>query len=215
MQCEEQSMHCRDRYCLVYEFEKDMTVRLQLLRPELFFVHAAALSAGERCVLVSGESGIGKSSLAWYMSHNGFEYLSDELAPIDPVSLQVEAYPHALCLKNEPLTAPALPDSAFYTEATIHVPAYELPTRALLRPCPLELLVFVVASVHGKDLLVRTIGAAESAAQLYSNGLNQLAHRNDGLATAARVSKGVSSYVIGGGTVEERGRAIRDLLFAT
>jgi hypothetical protein len=211
MRCDGTAIRCHDSYDLIYQFEKDMTERVQLLRSDLFFIHGAALSEAERCVIISGESGSGKSSLAWFMSHNGFDYLSDELAPIDPVLLQVEPYPHALCLKNKPLSEPALPDSTRYTEVTIHVPAHELPTRALERPCPLSFLVFIDASLNGQDLAFREIGCAESAARLYSNGLNQLAHQGDGLPVAASVARGVSSYLMSGGTVEERAQAIRGL----
>ena len=211
MRCDETAIDCRNSYDLVYEFEKDMTQRVQLLRTDLFFIHGAALSVSERCVIISGESGSGKSSLAWFMSHNGFDYLSDELAPVDPAVLHVEPYPHALCLKNEPLSEPALPDSTQYTDATLHVPAYELPTRALERPCPLSFLIFIDGSLNGRDLVVRAINSAESAARLYANGLNQLSHRCDGLPAAVGMASGVSSYLMSGGTVEERAQAIRDL----
>jgi hypothetical protein len=211
MRRDKTAIHCHNSYDLIYEFEKDMTVRVQLLRADLFFIHGAALSVAECCVIISGESGSGKSSLAWFMSHNGYDYLSDELAPVDPVSLQVEPYPHALCLKKKPLSEPALPDSTQYTDATIHVPAYELPTRALDRPCPLSFLIFVDGSLNGRDLVVRAIGSAESAARLYSNGLNQLSHRGDGLPVAVGMASGVSSYLMSGGTVEERAQAIRGL----
>ena len=211
MRRDETAIRCSDSYDLIYEFEKDMTERVQLLRPDLFFIHGAALSVAERCVIISGASGSGKSSLAWFMGHNGFDYLSDELAPVDPAVLHVEPYPHALCLKNEPLSEPALPASTRYTDATIHVPAYEFSTRALDRPCPLSFLIFIDGSLNGRDLVVRAIGSAESAARLYSNGLNHLSHRGDGLPVVVDMARGVSSYLLSGGTVEERAQAIRDL----
>ena len=65
--------NCRDPYQLAYEFEKTMTEQLQLLRPDLFFVHGAALSRSGQCVVVAGASGSGKSSIAWYLCDNGFE----------------------------------------------------------------------------------------------------------------------------------------------
>lgn len=211
IQCDGATTHCHNRYDLVYHFEKDMTLRLQLLRTHLFFIHGAALSLSERCVIISGESGSGKSSLAWFMCHNGFDYLSDELAPIDPALLQVEPYPHALCLKNPPISEPALPDSTQYTEATIHVPAYELPARELSQPCPLSLLIFIDGLSNGCDLGVQAIGSAESAARLYANGLNQLSHPGSGLPVAAAIVKNLPSYLVSGGTVEERADAIRRL----
>ena len=208
---DEIAIRCHDSYDLIYEFEKDMTERVQLLRANLFFVHGAALAVAERCVIISGESGSGKSSLAWFMSHNGFDYLSDELAPVDPAVLHVEPYPHALCLKNKPLSEQALPDSTQYTEGTIHVPAYELPTRALDRPCPLSFLIFIDGTLNGRDLVVRAISSAESAARLYSNGLNHLSHQGDGLPVVVDMASGLPSYLMSGGTVEERAQAIRDL----
>ena len=211
MRCEETAIHCHGSYDLIYEFEKDMTERVQLMRPDLFFIHGAALSVAERCVIISGESGSGKSSLAWFMSHNGYDYLSDELAPVDPNSLQVEPYPHALCLKDAPLSEPELPDSTRYTEVTIHVPAYELSTRATERPCPLGFLIFIDESSKGRNLTLHAIGSAESAARLYSNGLNQLSHRGDGLPVVAGMAKRVTSYLMSGGTVEERAEAIQEL----
>ena len=212
LRCAEVSLRCRDSYDLVYKFEKDMTERVQLLRPDLFFIHGAALAASERCAIISGESGSGKSSLAWFMANNGYDYLSDELAPVDPASLLVEPYPHALCLKGAPLSEPKLPASTQYTEVTLHVPAYELTARALDRPCRLGFLIFIDGALNGDELAMRKISSAESAAQLYSNGLNQLAHRDDGLPVVATIAKGATSYVMSGGTVEERAEAIREVL---
>lgn len=209
--CEQMAIRCIDRYDLIYEFEKFVTERLQLMRANLFFVHGAALSIADRCVVISGKSGCGKSSLAWFMTHNGFEYLSDELSPVNPDSLDVEPYPHALCMKNEPLTEPALPESTQYTEGTIHVPAFELPARALQQPCPLSFLVFIDKAGHGQGLTWRKIGNAESAARLYSNGLNHLSHRNAGLSAVASIASKVPSFLMSGGTVEERAQVVRNL----
>jgi hypothetical protein len=215
LSCGETAIFCHDSYDLLYEFEKDMTERLQRLRADLFFVHGAALSVAERCVIISGESGSGKSSLAWCLGHSGFEYLSDELAPIDPSTLAVEPYPHALCLKTEPLCAPALPDSTQYTTASKHIPAYELPTRALDQSCPLSFLVFIDKVLDGRDMVVRGIGNAESAARLYSNGLNQLSHPGEGLPIVAAITSTMPSYLVSGGTVERRAQAVRDLFDST
>lgn len=211
LSCEETTIRCKDVYDLIYEFEKDVTERLQLLRHDLFFVHGAALSVADCCVIIAGESGSGKSSLAWCLSHSGFDYLSDELAPIDPSNLAVEPYPHALCLKTEPLCAPALPESTLHTTRSKHVPAYELSIRPLHQSCPLGFLVFIDKVRNGRSLAVRSIGKAESAARLYSNGLNQLSHSGDGLPVVSAIATAVPAYLMSGGTVENRAQAVRDL----
>jgi hypothetical protein len=215
LRCGESVTYCEDRPDLLYFFEKDMTQRVQMLRTDLFFVHAAAMSIDDRCILISGASGSGKSSLAWSMCNNGFDYLSDELAPIDPTQMRVEPYPHALCLKGEPLSKPSLPKSTVYTSRTIHVPACEFQSRPLDRPCALGILVFIDETRNGHDLAVRSISGAESGARLYSNGLNQLAHSGYGLPAVARIAGKVPSYIMAGGTVEERAEEVRNLLLLT
>ncbi len=204
--------HCHSTSTFLFEFEKNMTLRLQKLRTELFFVHGAALSIDDRCVVVSGASGSGKSTLAWSLCHQGFAYLSDELAPINPIHMHVEPYPHALCLKTDPPAGPSLPDSTIYTSATMHVPAYELPNHPLEQPSPIAALVFIDPSRNGCSLELKEISAAEAAARLYANGLNQLAHVGSGLPAATRIARSVPSVFVTGGTVEERSRVVQDLL---
>lgn len=204
--------NCPDSADLLYDFEKTMTMRLQILRADLFFVHAAVMSINDRCALISGASGSGKSSLAWTLSHMGFDYLSDELAPVDPARMQVEPYPHALCLKTKPVSGPSLPKSTIYTPVTMHVPAYELPNHPHERPCPIGVLVFIDHSRNGRNLEIAAISSAAASARLYSNGLNQLAHTGQGLPVATSIAANMPSYLISGGTVDERSLAIRDLM---
>jgi hypothetical protein len=212
MKCDEGLTHCPGTSSLLFEFEKNMTLRLQKLRTELFFVHAAVLSIDDRCVVISGASGSGKSTLAWSLCHLGFNYLSDELAPICPTHRHVEPYPHALCLKTEPLSGPSLPESTICTSATMHVPAYELPNHAVEQSSTIGAMVFIDSSRNGCSLELKEIGSAEAAARLYSNGLNQLAHIGDGLPAATRIASSVPSVFVTGGTVEERSRVVQDLL---
>lgn len=210
--CDGDVIDCRGTAAFLFEFEKDMTLRLQKLRTDLFFVHGAALSIDDRCVVISGESGSGKSTLAWSLCHQGFAYMSDELAPIHPTHMHVEPYPHALNLKTEPLTEPFLPKSTIRTSATMHVPAYELPEHAPEHPCLIGTMVFIDSCRNGRSLEINRIGSAEAAARLYANGLNQLAHIGDGLPAATRIARSVPAVFITGGTVEERSCAIKELL---
>ena len=209
---EEERVYCRDSADLLYDFEKIATMQLQYMRDDLFFVHAAVLSIADQCIVVSGASGSGKSTLTWHLSSIGFRYLSDELAPVHPGKIQVEPYPHALCLKSVPDCEPRLPESTIYTSTTIHVPAYELPCHPKDQACPMEIIVFVDASRNGRDLRMATISSGEASARLYSNGLNQLAHIDNGLPAAASIAGRVSSYLLSGGTVEQRCQALADLI---
>jgi hypothetical protein len=81
---------------LLFHLDKDLTIALQLQRADLFFLHAAVVALDDRAVVLSAPSGTGKSTLALALLENGFDYLSDELAPIDVQRLTVHPFPHAL-----------------------------------------------------------------------------------------------------------------------
>jgi hypothetical protein len=61
-------------------------VRLQFMRrrPDLLWFHGAALKRGECAVVICGESGQGKSSIAVDLVGSGWELLSDDIVPIGP-----------------------------------------------------------------------------------------------------------------------------------
>ncbi len=62
-------------------------------------LHAAAVCRGTRTVLMPGTSGAGKSSLAAWLTSNGFDYLTDELVFIPWGSLDVVPFVRPLSLK--------------------------------------------------------------------------------------------------------------------
>lgn len=69
-------------------------------RGEFLQLHAATLSYDGRAVLLVGDSGVGKSTLAAGLISRGWEYLSDEFALIHPATLRVHPFPKALCVKE-------------------------------------------------------------------------------------------------------------------
>ena len=66
---------------------------------EYLQLHSAMLVyRGAGCIF-AGASGCGKSTLAAALLSRGWTYLGDELALIDPDSLNVQPFPKALCIK--------------------------------------------------------------------------------------------------------------------
>ena len=173
-------------------FERELTVDLQLQRPDLFFLHAAALQFEGKCVLVAAPSGTGKSTLAWALVNEGFQYMSDELAPLDPDSLTVHPYPHALCLKAMPPGPYALPTSIVRTNRSFHVPTALLPLVASSDPVRVSAVVFLDRS-EGKPQ-IRSIRPAKTGSRLLQNALNSRAHPNYALPLVTRIAHSVSSY---------------------
>jgi hypothetical protein len=173
----------------IYLFEKELTIELQRHRPDLYFLHAAALELGGKAILLVAPSGGGKSTLAWGLLHHGFHYLSDELAPVNLQSMSVTPYPHALCLKNEPPRGYPLPSGILRTRLTLHVPTTKLPDRTLLRPVRLGAVLFLeYCPAENTPASLQQVSKGEAAARLFTQALNPLAHGEDGLAAAAAIA---------------------------
>lgn len=179
---------------LYYELESDLVVQLQLLRPDLLFMHSAAVALDGQAHLFLGRSGDGKSTTCWGLLNKGFAYLSDELAPVDLASSYVHPYSHALCMKAAPPKSFPVPETTLVTDRGLHVPVAEMPGGVLGCPMPLRSLWFVKYSPDNSVPDVAGVGHAEAATRLYPNILNALAHDNDGLAAARKLTGGLACY---------------------
>jgi len=183
-------------YELLYGFEKDLTLELELQRKDLFFVHGAALALNDRAILISAPSGSGKSTTTWALLHHGFDYLSDELAPIQLESLNVEPFPHALNQKKHPPKPYDLPEQTFKTDRTMHVPVEALPCKVVYEPTPLVAMFYVQYNPAAMEPSITSVSVGQGCMNLFANGLNQLQHENKGLATATDIAGRIPSFKV-------------------
>jgi len=179
---------------LIYLLEADLVVQLQLMRPDLFFLHSAVISDGSGAVLVTGRSGAGKSTTCWGLLHHGFHYLSDELAPISLVHATVFPYSHALCMKSRPPNAYPVPADAHWTDRGVHIPPSAMPLPAVASDLPIKAMFFVEYKADADTPVIEEAGHAEAATRLYPNVLNALAHDKDGLAAVVQLTKHVPCF---------------------
>jgi hypothetical protein len=178
----------------LFLFEKDMTVELQKLRRDLYFVHAAVLQCGRKAFMLVGESGSGKSTTTWALLHHGYGYWSDELAPVDLQTLEIYPYPHALCLKGVPPAAYPPPKSTLYTSRSLHIPTVTLPSVVGHAPAPVVAIFFVHYRPEALTPIVQPMSKATAVARLLANALNPLAHAADGLDGAITLGTSVASF---------------------
>lgn len=186
-------------YLFVYSLEKLITLDLQYLRTDLYFVHSSALEHQGRVIMIVAESGTGKSTTTWALLQHGFRYLSDELAPIDPASFEVHPYPHALCLKALPPGNYPLPETTTRTERTLHIPVTTMPSPAIMEPGPLRAIFFLQRGANASEPSIAEVSPAEAGARLYVNTLNALAHPGSGLDVAIRIAGAVPAYTLNAG----------------
>jgi len=193
---------------LLYLIDKKITLALQSVRTDLLFLHGGALLARDgRVIVVTASSGSGKSTLTWALLHHGFGYLSDELAPVDLQTLNVQAYPHALCVKKRPPEPYVLPPETLETSRSLHVPVEPCTSTGSLAS------IFFVDHRHppGHPILTQ-VGAARAALRLYPNTLNPLAHANDGLDAVAEITRQVPCYELNSANLPAACKAMATLL---
>jgi hypothetical protein len=159
----------------IFFLEKDMTIKLQKIRADLLFIHSAALEYQGKGLLLVAPSGTGKSTTAWGLINTGFNYLSDELAPIDLNTMMIHSYPHAICLKARPPMF-ELPDSCLVTSQTMHVYGESFSASIQHSLTPLKAIIFLEYHPEILQPEISPMSRAEASANLYANSLNILAH---------------------------------------
>jgi hypothetical protein len=167
--------------------DKHLITRLQHERPDLYFLHGAAIAIKGRAAAVIAPSGSGKSTLAFTLIQHGVTYLSDELVPIDVGQNIVYPYPRAICLKSPPSKPYQLPSGTVRCGSLSYVPASTGVMR--VAPMPIGALFFLDRTAPANPCEPMT--TASAVAHLIANSLNSLAHQQWGVdaafALAARV----------------------------
>ena len=197
-----------DDGALLFRFEKELTTRIQLLRSDLLFLHAAVLELEGRAIVLVGDPGSGKTTLAYSLLERGLGYLSDELAPVDLASATVMPYPRALWLKRAPDCPPGLVAA---TSRGFHVPCTALGADAFLDPLPLGAIFLLSPGVaERREPTLGRVSGAEALARLYANVLNPAGHPLDGLDAATAVVGAAPCYALEPGEVVATGSMIVD-----
>jgi hypothetical protein len=185
-----ETLTASDESEFLFLFDKDLTVELQRRRCDLYFVHSAVLEFRGEAVMLVAASGGAKSVTAWALSHHGFGYLSDELAPVDLNTLEVQPYHRALCLKTEPPDSYPLPQGTLRVSRTLHIPLELLRGGVGRDPVPIGAIFFLFYQSGAPEVKVEPLGKAEAAARLVANALNSLAHTGEGLDGALKIAAG-------------------------
>jgi hypothetical protein len=121
-------------------------------QPQHLLIHAAAAVRDGRMILLPGESTSGKSTFAAELAALGWTLFSDELAPVDPATLQVVPFPLPVGIKSRSVAAlqnfyPALAAQSVFRRADGQIVRYLGPSQLPLAdpaadPVPIAILVF-------------------------------------------------------------------------
>jgi hypothetical protein len=163
-------------------------------------LHAAAVAWESHGVVLPGPSGAGKTTMCAHLVHQGFCYLSDELAYLPDDTAGIDGFGRPLSLK--PGAWPALEQELAATPSTADVMAIVdgflvRPRRlnqqsARTRP-RLSALVFPRRERGARDG-VRRLSKAETALSLLANLVNARNLPDHGLAQVTRLAREVPAF---------------------
>jgi hypothetical protein len=183
----------RNPSSVLYHLDKHLIIRLQHQRPDLYFLHGAAIALHGRVAVVIAPSGSGKSTLAFTLIQRGVTYLSDELVPIDVARDSVYAYPRAICLKS-PLPDPyRFPPETVSCGSVRYIPTSTagLKSDAVM---PLGALFFLDRTSRANPC--EPLTTASAVAHLIANSLNSLAHPGWGVDAAFTLARQVPCFAL-------------------
>ncbi len=211
----------RRRAELLPYLEWGINWRVIARRREFLQLHAAVLSHGGRAVLLVGDSGVGKSTLAAGLISRGWEYLSDEFALIHPETLRVHPFPKALCVKKgsfDVVTRLGLPlwRRGHYVKAfkgpVGYVRTADLGTRVATEARPIQFVVFPAYAAGSKPRL-HSVARGSAAFMLAANAFNRNVYSERTVSILSRVVREARCVRLETGDLEDTCVLIESELF--
>jgi predicted ATPase len=182
---------------------------------DFLLIHAGAVVSPTtgNAILLPGAAGSGKTTLVAGLVSQGFDYLSDEAAAIDPVTNLVYPFPKALTFKTGSLEALAAMSSAPVgsngaIDGQRHVLVEELRVSSVAkRPSPTRTIVSIKYE-SGAHTEVQPMSRASAAVTLAESALNMRTYRERGLELIGRVVRQAGCYRLVSGDLLEAVAAI-------
>lgn len=188
-----QSRHVETHADRLRWMEKALILELQLASPNLMFVHAGVVERDGNAVMIVGRPGAGKTTFTHTLINRGWRFVSDELAPIDPVSGKIWPYPRAFWFKQPPRATAG--EKSFALGGDF----YRLLPRASSRvdaDQPLSCNAVVLLE-RDDNKACHLLTPAASATRMMPHLLNNEAHSNWGLGEVARFCSKRPCFVMG------------------
>ncbi|MDH3637143.1 MAG: hypothetical protein OES09_01595 [Gammaproteobacteria bacterium] len=170
--------------------------------------HAAALSRRGLGILVPGQSGAGKSSLAAWLTAHGFNYLGDELTVVEP-DRNMDAFTRPIKIKTSGVAAlQTLIDIRAHqarllrSGATIMIPHKLLNPQSTRESAFLSLIVFPHYRAQA-ELTLTPLSAAKTGLALMECLVNARNLAGHGFGAAATMVREVSAFRLDYGGFEQ------------
>lgn len=175
-------------------------------------IHAATVYSGDLAVMLIGPSGAGKSTLSVGLSRRGFALATDDVAFIDPETLDVHPIPRCVHLDRrsvELLDADGvrLPES---WKRVSFVAPVDLNSQPIPR-CRAGLLIYIAAP-RAERPYFKPVSQSEMAARLLSETGQGPLSDSQALSVFAKVSSEAACFTLLPGSLSETADALSDLI---
>jgi hypothetical protein len=183
----------------------DVLLQFIKARPDLLWVHAAAVERDGSALLIVAPSGQGKSTLATLLCEAGWRLLSDDGAPIRMDVDVVIPFPQSALRRKYPRREFSEEKRGYFEKEEVPLPD----TALYLRPAPIKAVVFpLFRNDAAPELELLSPGIA--ALDLLRNCYNFTDHKEAAVARTARLAASIPMYRLSYGA----GRAAASLLDA-
>lgn len=178
-----------------------------VLMGEYLVLHAAAVSAGEQCILFPGQSGSGKTTLAAELVLRGLDYFGDEQIDISLSDSMAYPFPKALSIKARSSrlfeNAEACAVSRIGGEEVRYVDAEDLrPFSVANNPCQIGAIIFPEFCEKAQCEFTR-LSPGESVLRLFANRSSGGRNAKLGLDTLVKIASMAPSYRLVFGSPDE------------
>lgn len=153
------------------------------LRPDLIWIHSGVVARPEGALLIVGASGQGKSTFVTHLCELGWQFLSDEMAPIDIRQGSVVPYPRSPLRRVNPGHNVGPQGIGELEKVGYAVPA----DRIAMASVPIRAIVFPRFS-HSSETVIEKLSAGESSLELMRSCTNFPDHKAEAVTALARIA---------------------------
>lgn len=199
----------QDKWRLVDQATWEIQQRVLRSVKDYLLFHAGVVGTPSgRTIVLPAPTGAGKSTLVAALLLRGFTYLSDELAPLDPITRRVYPYERPIALHQSSLEL--LPGLASRVSPP---PTNRADDHPFLRPQDVggvrgdagsPLAVVFPSSDRGGHAQLQPMAAAEAMRELVANSVNLAVYGKRGLTFLSEVLQAVEPYRLAGGDAAAR-----------
>lgn len=182
--------------------EMAMNLQMALGERHLMILHASSVERGGKVLIMTGESGSGKSTMSALLAERGWRFMGDEFVLIDPVTGHAHPFPRPVSLKNEAIGVM----HALVGEARLgpllkstpkgdirHLMPGESAVDAMLKPAPPALILF---PRFGAARALRDMGQSEVFVRLTQASTNYTALGEAGFKALTNLVTGTPARAI-------------------